>query len=521
MHVIFEEIRVALHNVWRRRWLALAVAWAVSLLLWLLISFIPNTYESKASVFVDTKTTLPGQVQGDQALQRHDRLQTIQKTLLSNENLQSVVRGTDLARFAATDKEVESLAEELRTVIEVSSDEQNQMEIKVQLGESDMSNTENARLAQAITQKLLNLYVEQNQGWSRGSTVEAMRNLQKQITQQGVELTKASASLEQFEARYLVGLPGSGTGSVADRLAAARTTLNQLDSQLIGAQGSLSAAVAQQRLTQPTISVPGSYLPGVSGGGGAAAEVAVIEGQIAAGQSQGWTENYPDMISLRSRLRGARARAAVEGPGAGPRLVGGGSVQNPAYASTQAMVAERQAMVSALMAQRAQVQATLDQFNRAQGDNPGVQAEQAKLQNTYDAIKSKYDEMLRQQQDIAAGIQPADSGRVKVITPPSPPISPVAPNRPLLLTLGLIVGLAVGGGAAFAMSQIRATYANANRLEKATGLPVLGAVSAVIGTSERTAARQNLRYFMMAAAALVGVLIVLLAVELWQRGVTV
>ena len=150
MHAIYEEIRVALHNVWRRRWLALAVAWAVSLLGWLMIGFIPNTYESKASVFVDTKTSLPGQVQSDLSTQRRDRLETIQKTLLSNENLQTIVRGTDLARFATTDKEVETLAEELRTVIEVSSDEQNQLEIKVQLGESDMSNTENARLAQAI-----------------------------------------------------------------------------------------------------------------------------------------------------------------------------------------------------------------------------------------------------------------------------------------------------------------------------------------------------------------------------------
>jgi uncharacterized protein involved in exopolysaccharide biosynthesis len=38
--------------VWNRRWLALAVAWAVCLLGWLVVAMIPNTYESRARIFV-------------------------------------------------------------------------------------------------------------------------------------------------------------------------------------------------------------------------------------------------------------------------------------------------------------------------------------------------------------------------------------------------------------------------------------------------------------------------------------
>ena len=52
MNGLFEELRILLHGVWHRRWIALAVAWAICLIGWLVIAMIPNSYESQARVFV-------------------------------------------------------------------------------------------------------------------------------------------------------------------------------------------------------------------------------------------------------------------------------------------------------------------------------------------------------------------------------------------------------------------------------------------------------------------------------------
>src|SRR3546814_15270376 len=38
MDGLYEQFRIALHSVWRRRWLALAVAWVLCLAGWLVIS---------------------------------------------------------------------------------------------------------------------------------------------------------------------------------------------------------------------------------------------------------------------------------------------------------------------------------------------------------------------------------------------------------------------------------------------------------------------------------------------------
>ena len=62
MDGLYEQARIALHQVWQRRWLAIMVAWGVAVLGWLVIALIPNSYEAKARIFVQQQSILPAQV---------------------------------------------------------------------------------------------------------------------------------------------------------------------------------------------------------------------------------------------------------------------------------------------------------------------------------------------------------------------------------------------------------------------------------------------------------------------------
>ena len=62
MNGLYDEVRVALHAIWNRRWIALAVAWIVAILGWLAVSQMPNRYESKARVFVQMGQVLPSKI---------------------------------------------------------------------------------------------------------------------------------------------------------------------------------------------------------------------------------------------------------------------------------------------------------------------------------------------------------------------------------------------------------------------------------------------------------------------------
>ena len=105
-----------------------------------------------------------------------------------------------------------------------------------------------------------------------------------------------------------------------------------------------------------------------------------------------------------------------------------------------------------------------------------------------------------------------------LVDPPVVPQSPAAPNRPLLLIGVLLVGLAAGAGAAYAMGQLRSSFATAGKLEKSMGLPVIGSVSLNLSDSAKALRAKRLKQFAGACAGLVGVLVILLAIEIVSVG---
>jgi len=111
-----------------------------------------------------------------------------------------------------------------------------------------------------------------------------------------------------------------------------------------------------------------------------------------------------------------------------------------------------------------------------------------------------------------------DAVKFSVIDPPTQPRTPTAPNRPLLLTGVLIVGILGGIGSAFAMSKLQATFPTAQRLEKASGMPVIGSIGEMLTRQQAELRRKRLRLFIGGAGALAVGYVALLGVEMLQRG---
>jgi len=161
------------------------------------------------------------------------------------------------------------------------------------------------------------------------------------------------------------------------------------------------------------------------------------------------------------------------------------------------------------------------QYQTKQVEEPGVAAEQQRLNRDYEVLKAQYDKLLADREEVKLrGSLQTDTNSIsfRVIEPPTAPRAPQAPNRPLLLVLVLFAGVAAGVGAAFAIGQIRTTYATAGRLERASGIPVIGSISEVLNPVQRSARRQKFKYFISGSLALVSMFVLLLVIEFVQRG---
>jgi polysaccharide chain length determinant protein (PEP-CTERM system associated) len=498
---LYDELRGALHAIWQRRWVALAVAWGICLAGWLVVSQMPNNYESRARIFVQLRQIIP--TDGTAALNQQKDLDRIRQTLTAAVNLEKVVRGTDLARTVATDRDVADRVAGLQKAIKLTAQQDNLFEIAV--------TAPSGKLARQITQKLIDIFVEANLSDNRDQSSQSLDFMDQQLDARQKQLADAEAKRADFQNRYLGSLPG--TGSIDDRVSAARTQLAQIQSDLAAAQSSLNVVNAQMASTPANIA-------GAGGGavtGPARARLTAIQGQLADARAKGYTDSHPDVIALKNQLAAAQSAAARE------PVVSGASAgaSNPVYIGLQSMRADKQATVAALIQRKAQIEGDLNLLQAKMAEAPGVAAEQGEIERQYQVLKGQYDTLLaqREQMKIASQAQNvADADKFNVVDPPTQPRAPSSPNRPLLLTGVLIAGLGAGLAAAFALGKLTTTFPTAAKLEKASGMPVIGSIGEVVTAAQTAMRRRKLVLFAGGLAALCFAYVGLIGVEFLQRG---
>lgn len=503
MNSLYEELLAAIHSVWHRRWIALGIAWGICLLGWLVVALIPNSYESRARIFIQLDDALAEQVGIGVADKKRD-IERIRQTLTSAVNLEKVVRSTRIGDTIEAPKQMEAAVLALAKNVKVISQQDNLFEITATANYSSFSDAENAKLAQNIAQKLIDIFREENLSGNRGEMVETLEFVNQQLAQREKELESAEQKRTAFEAEH----PEFALGGAASvqRLESSRAELRGVEADLAAAQAALAAIDGQLAGTPRTI-------PGGSAGGASAA-LAQAQSNLAALRARGLTEEHPDVIAARNQI------ASLKGPAAQEAANGVGT-PNPAFTSLQSIRAERQANVQALISRKAALQSDLAGLTAQAIQNPEFASQAQRINRDYDVLRSQYDKLLQDREELRLrGEVKTEREAVKfeVVDPPTTPRAPVAPNRPILLLGVLVVGIGGGCAGAFALSKVRSVYATAAGLERSIGLPVLGAISQNLTDAARALRKRRLKYFYGASAALCGLFVVLLAVEFIQRG---
>lgn len=502
MNEVLEELRVALFSIWHRRWLALGVAWVVCLLGWLAVALVPNSYEAKARIYVDLQDVLSEQMKiagsGRQEIMR------VRQTLVSSVNLEKVIRATSLGNDIKDRRLMESAIESLSNDVEVISQDDNLFELSASIGESGYSDAENAMLARDVVQKLLDIFRESNISGNRSQIAGSMLSLDKMLEERKRELEAAEKRRLEFEAQYpdLVG----GSETLAEKIKQARTEMRALEGDVAAAQSALAAIDGQIASTAKTISIG-------SGGLGAMGSLARMQATLAQLRGRGFTEQHPDVISTKNQVEFLKKQVSDDDSNFDS------GQPNPAYTQLVSIKAEKQADVQAMTVRKAAIEAELNALLESQASEPEIAAKANQITRDYDVLRTKYQKLLSDREEIRLRGEvdnEVSAFKFDVIDPPVIPRSPVAPNRPLLLFGVLFVGCVAGAGAAFAMSQIRATFSTSSKLERIMGIPVAGTISLTIKETSRALEAKRLKQWAGASGALVAVFFVLLVIEFLQ-----
>jgi polysaccharide chain length determinant protein (PEP-CTERM system associated) len=503
MEAIYTEIRIALYAIWRMRWLALAVAWGLCLVGWVMVMRVPAAYESTARVSVQIKSLLGDGSDAD----TQKSIDRVRQSLTSTEILKRVVRSVSNGERPLTSYEALSLVGALRTGISITAEGEDLLEIKTRISLKGISEQQTAYIARNVTQKLIEIFVTENLVGNRTSAAETLQFLDQELARRGKELADVDRKRAQITQDTLGALPGSGT--LEQRMDAVRNELMSLDSGLMQAKSGVAAINGQLAATPAQI--PAGSVGGVDS---IDQRIAQVEGQLSEAISRGWTEQHPDVIAMRAQLAELRSQKARGGKSSVPMT------PNPVYVSLKSMQAEREGNLAMLEARKQQLDSAVQLISQRQLGASTGQIDQARLDRDYDVLKDQYNKLLTQREGAklrADATGKTDGVRFRVIDQPSLPRQPAAPNRTMLLTAVLIAGVVVGCGVAFAKSQLANVYTTTQQLAKASGLPVLGSISEVITTETRAIRRKQMMWFSSAAAGLPGMFVLLMLIEFVKR----
>jgi len=480
--------------LWRHRWLAVGTAWLVCTAGWIGAAVIPTKYESTARVYLNADPLLTPLLRGlaaDTDPGRH--LDFMQRTLLSRPNLEQLIRLTDLDTGVRTPGEKEALFIRLAKDISVTPITLNLLALSYRDSDPVM--------AKNIVQSLLTIFAEKMAGSSRADMDSAQRFLDGEIASYRDQLRAAEKRRSDMAEKYpdivrnrSPDAPGGDDNG--NRLEQARATVAQLKLEL--ADGVSKRDTIQKELASvpTTLSVDNGPQVIIMGGRLSPLDERLQElRRNLDGLLLKYTEEHPDVKAARhaiGQLQADATKSSGGGTGAGG-AASKGQIANGVYDQIKVRLVDAEAVVAALQRRLSEAETQEAKIEKIAQSAPGVLVQAQDLDRDYGVLKRNYTELVarRESTQIAnAADTKTEKIQFRIVDPPQVPVVPAAPNRPILVTIVLALGVGAGLVAPLLIMQLDRSFATLGQLRN-LGIPILGSVSRLsIGAAQRRAAFQ-------------------------------
>jgi len=496
MDKILEQVLFQIRGVWRRRWYIAVVGWVVAVAGWVWVDTLPDRYQASAQIHVNTDSVL-------QPLLRNltvrpdteQRVRMMTQTLLTRSNLEKIAREVELDLRSGHSQDKDAIVDELDRNIRLGG-----------LGGRDNLYTvsytsRNPEEAKEVVQAVVNLFMEGGISVGRQDLLGSRRFIEAQVESYRATLAEHEQKIEDFRREHSNILSGR---DYYGRLRSIEEQLEQARLELREAENRKNTLSRQLEGEDPVLLVdePGNQ-------NHADPE---LDGRISALQSnldelrRRYTDEHPDVTSVRriiAELEEEKAERAAQQP---PRPAAPQETMTAFQQHLNFSLAEAESNVASLTVRVEEYEKRLQALKEQVDRIPRIESEYASLQRNKNVIQGNYEQLLATREraamtgDVESQTEAVD---FRIIEPPRVPSSPSDPNRPLLASAALVLGIGAGTGLAFLLGQIRRTVTSRSQLAELTGRPVLGMVSYV----ETRKGRRRWRWSMAGFTVVVGVLV--------------
>lgn len=493
------------HSAGRFRWPALLVATLVGLIGTAVVLVIPGKYESRALIYVDTKSVLRPLLQGLAVTEQSpDATDVVRKALLARPSLDKVVQETGLATRATTANDHDQLLVDLQQQIAVSGDGSTGLYVIIY-------DDYDPRVAQAVVNTLLDAFVSSSIDAGRSNTRSAEAFLAQQVSEYEQRLSQSEQRIAEFKKKNLGLMPDQRGDSFA-RLQAETANRDKL-------QGDLAVAVGQRDALRRKIAgdAPGAALTARLSDqqiqAAEAMDLRIREARTAlAALLDKYTDQHPQVIAQKEMIQRLELQRQQEFGGVratnASRSETSAVAVDPVVQNLQIALNEADVKVETLQTQLQRSQVLIADLRQTMTTGPEIEAELARLNRDYGVTKAEYETLLQRLESarISSDADRSAEQRFKVLEPPLVALRPVKPNKRLLLLGVMLAALAAGGGFAVFRAQTQPVFFSRGALSAALGLPVIGTV----GRAETPQQSARRRWHAVAYVATVAALVALI-----------
>jgi len=474
-----------LRIAWRRRWgfmISLPVVFLISVVVVLIWK---PVYRSTATILIEEQEIPPEYVMATVSSYADARLQAINQRIMSAARLLEVINRFNLyadKRKRFTTEEIISNMRGKDVKFEtITADVVNRrtgQPASATIAFSISYFGENPVVVQEVANVLASLYLEENLKVVSQQTEGATKFLQeemKDVQAKLAELEKRIAAykdknphavpeLLQFNLQALDGTERN-YDQVNDRLPSLREKESYLKTQL--------ATIAPDTKNQDK-----DLLKELR------AKLVML--------SSKYSDSYPDVKKTKKEIAELEERLNAENTNVSVPE----QPDNPAYVALASELASVQSEIESAKRQLEDLDKRRNEYRRRVELFPKVEEGYKNLMVERNSTQAKYDDLMKKfmEAKVAHGLEKEKMGeRFTLIDPARLPEKPVRPNRPLILIMGLILGIGAGAGTASLREATDRSARGAEDLATVIPLPILAEIPEIVSAEDALCRRRRLR----------------------------
>ncbi len=487
MEELLTQLQSLVRGGWKYRWYALAIGWLVSLVGFVVVYKLPDNFQASARVFVDTQSILKPLLAGMTSIPNvEQQVAIMSRTLLSQPNVERVMRMVDLDIKTNSGKGRERLIEELIAKIKIGSTQHSNIYTL-------SYNNENPKLAKDVVQALLTIFVEGSFGDKKQDSSKAILFIDGQIKSYEEKLVAAENALKDFKLKNIGLLPRQG-GDSGSKLLEMTDSLNQARLELAEAEQAKESIKRQVLNMESSLR---SLAPGAAPNPEIDARIQSVSKNLDSLRMQ-YTEEHPDIVAAKRLVVQLEAKKVEEAKVKKPDVEM--ATSNPVLQQLKISLSVAEAKVASMRARVDEYSIRSARLKTQTIAAPEIESQLAQLDRDYEINKSNYGKLVasREAAKLSSELNTTtEMMTFRVIDPPSVPLTPAGPKRIGLFSLVFAAGLMIGLAGAVLLSKIRPTFMSHVDLLEVTGLPILGTVSMKWTNDEQVRRKKRLYGFLL------------------------